>query len=163
MQDELNTGKFIVFKIADFLLALPIDDVLKVVKYSAVENRGLSAMGIVQLGKYAIRLLDLHLPALGSGDSPPQGNRPFLVITRGASGELCGIAVDEPPELMELPLESIQSLPPSDRHGKHALEWVSHIAVLAQDGVTTTIFLLDVKRVTNVAVTESYLPALKPS
>lgn len=157
MQDESNTGKFIVFKVADFLLALPIDEVLKVVKYASVANKNLSAMGVIQVGKHAIKLLDLHLPPLSSNDSP---HRPFLVIARGGSGELCGIAVDEPPNLVELPLELMRSLPPSDRYGKRALEWVSHVAVLPQDGGTATVFLLDLKRVTTAAATESYVTTL---
>jgi len=52
--------KFIVFKIADCLLGLPMSDVLKVVTCPPVENGGMKAMGLVQLGRHTIRVLDLH-------------------------------------------------------------------------------------------------------
>lgn len=160
MQDESKIGKFIVFKSADYLLALPISEVLKVVNYAAVENRGLKAMGVVQLGKHTIKVLDWHRSQLNSGDVV--GDRPFLVITRGSHGELCGLPVDEPPNLMELPLELMRNLPTSNRQAG-VLEWVSHAAVLSQDGVTTTIFLLDLRRVSNSSIQESYPPALRSS
>lgn len=160
MQHESTTGKFIVFKSGDYFLALPINEVLKVVNYAAVENRELRTMGVVQLGKHTIKLLDWHRSQLSSGDLAD--SQPFLVITRGVHGELCGIPVNEPPNLMELPLELMRNLPTSNSQSG-VLEWVSHAAVLSQDGVTTTIFLLDLKRVSNTAVQESYPPALRSS
>jgi hypothetical protein len=44
MHDESKVGKFIVFKITDYLLALPINDVLKVVNCSSAASRGLKTM-----------------------------------------------------------------------------------------------------------------------
>jgi purine-binding chemotaxis protein CheW len=163
MHDESKAGKLIVFKIADYLLALPISDVLKVINCSAVENRGLRTMGVIQLGPHTIRILDLHLPQLNSGGLPQlPGNQPFLVITRTPQGELYAIAVDEPPNLMEIPLEMMRSLPPSHRQSS-GLEMVSHAAVISQDEVTTTIFLLDVKRILNTAIKDSHPLSLRPS
>jgi purine-binding chemotaxis protein CheW len=170
MHDESKVGKFIVFKIADYLLALPIGDVLKVVNCSAATNRGLRTMGFVQLGRYMVRVLDLreqlgarqYLAPIDGLPSLPNDQR-FLVITRGREGELCGISVDAPPNLVDLPLEMIQSLPQSDRHGKGALAIVSHAAVVTHEEVTTTIFLLDMKRVPNTAMNDSLPLSLQPS
>jgi purine-binding chemotaxis protein CheW len=77
------------------------------------------------------------------------------VITRASGGELCGIPVDEPPNLVELPLAMMQRLPMSQIQGNALLEMVSHAAVLSQENVTTTIFLLDVKRVLNTSMNDS--------
>jgi chemotaxis signal transduction protein len=138
--------KFIVFKIADCLLGLPMSDVLKVVNCPSVDNGGMKAMGLVQLGRHTIRVLDLH-QQLGSKALPPSPkNQPFLVISRSLQGELVGISVDEPPNLMELPRESLRSIPHSERHSG-GLGLVSHAAVISQKEVTTTILLLDLKRV----------------
>jgi purine-binding chemotaxis protein CheW len=57
--------------------------------------------------------------------------------------------VDEPPNLVELPLDILRRLPKSQIQGNGVLEMVSHAAVLSQENVTTTIFLLDVKQVLN--------------
>lgn len=137
--DDSKVGKFIVLKIADYLLALPISNVLKVVNCSAVADKGLRTLGVVQIGHHMIKILDLHLPELSD-------NQPFLVITRNLEGELWGIGVDEPPNLLEFPLEMMRSLPSSERQGKGLLEMVSHAAILSEGEVTATIFLLDLNQ-----------------
>jgi purine-binding chemotaxis protein CheW len=168
MQDEIKVAKFIVFKIGEYLLALPISEVLKVVKCSTVANTGLRMMGLVQLGRHTIRVLELHQylnVETPNFTSLPSSNlaQPFLVITRDPQGELCGIGVEEAPDLIEIPLETMQSLPKPDRHSKGVLEIASHAAVLSQKDGTTTIFLLDLKRFLNNAVADSYPPALRPA
>jgi purine-binding chemotaxis protein CheW len=163
MHDESEVGKFIVFKIADYLMALPINEVLKVVNCSSITSRELRTMGVVQLGRHMIRILDWH-EELSSSNLPQSLDKyPFLVITQGREGELCGISVDEPPNLLELPLEMLRSLPNSERHSNPALTVASHVAVLSQEKVTTTIFLLDVKRIVNTLLNESYSLSLKPA
>ena len=146
MYNESTVEKFIVFKIADCFLALPMSDVLKVVNFPAVDRGGLRAMGIVQLGRHTIRLLDLHEQLNQKGLSHSPENQPFLVITRSSQGELLGISVEEPPNLMELPRESMRSLPQSDRHSD-GVQLISHAAVISQKEVTTTILLVDLQRI----------------
>lgn len=160
MHNESQVGKFIVFKVTDYLLALPIDDVLKVVNCSNLGNKGLLTMGVVQLGRHMVQVLNLQeklgatLPHSSGSLAELPGNSPFLVITHGQNGQFCGIPVYEPPNLVELPLQMMRSLPPSDRHSG-VFKMVSHVATLSDN--TTTIFLLDVKRLLNTAVNDSAL------
>ncbi len=159
MHDEIKAGKFIVFKIADYLLALPISDVLKVLNCSSQVNMELRTMGVVQLGRHLIRVLDLHqhfsyqrqnLPSLQVSDLPQKSaNKTFLVITQDQEGELCGISVDEPPEIVEIPHHMVRSLPKSDRYSKDVLNIVSHAAILSHEDVSKTIFILNLKQVPN--------------
>jgi purine-binding chemotaxis protein CheW len=162
MHDESKIGKFIVFRIADYLLALPIYDVLKVVDCSLISSSGLRTMGVVQLGQHMIRVLDLERQFNSNGLSELTENRPFLVIIRGPQGELCGIAVDRPPNLVEFPLELIQSLPKSN-YQSPAMELVSHAAVVSLEKATTTIFLLDTQRFLNATINDSPPLYLNPS
>jgi len=67
-----------------------------------------------------------------------------IVIARVLEGELCGIVVDEPPILMQLPEESIQPLPKSHPQSG-LLTFASHVAVLPQEP-RFTIFLLDLQQ-----------------
>jgi len=143
--NQLTTtvDKFIVFKIADYFLALPMSDVLKVVNFPVGSNLG--SMGLVQLGRHMIRVLDLHQQLGSSNISSLANNPPFLLIIRNPQGELCGIAVDDTPNLIELPLEMMYAVPQS--YGQSSImEIVSHTVVLSEEEVTTTIFLLDLKR-----------------
>jgi purine-binding chemotaxis protein CheW len=146
MHNESTLDKFIVFKVSDCHLALPMSDVLKVVNCPPMNSGGLRAMGLVQLGPHTIRVLDLHQQLSPKEQPQVPANQPFLVITRSPQGELFGIAVEQPPNLMELPRESLRSIPQSERQSG-AINLISHAAVISQKQVTTTIFLLDLKRV----------------
>jgi len=158
MYDDSKVGKFIVFKIADYHLALPMSDVIKVVNCSPMVSNGLQKMGVIQLGHHMIRVVDLHEQLSSGGSDHLPNDPPFLVIIRGSGGELCGIPVEKPPNLVELPLEMMRSFPKSDQYDKPALNLVSHAAVVSQENVTMTIFLLDVKQVLNSTVIPIHLP-----
>lgn len=162
MQDEPNIEKFIVFKIADNLFGLPISDVLKVVSCSLTDNRNLRTMGIIQLGRYMVKVFDFH-QALSSGDlTELPGEQSFLVITRNGDGELCGILVDEPPNLVDLPQESLRVIPQS-HHQSSLFGMVSHAAVVSDQEGTITILLLDMKRTVSNAIQNTNLLSLMPS
>jgi chemotaxis signal transduction protein len=155
MQDRSKAEKFITFNVADYCLALPIAEVLQVVKFPASEHPELSRMGLVQLGRHTIRMLDLHQQLrLDPRQSSPL---PFLLITHSPVRELSAIPVGEPPSLIEFPLESMQPLPQSNQQSG-MLAIASHVAVISQEGVTKTIFLVDINRILNAIV-----PALLPS
>ncbi|MUG99213.1 hypothetical protein F7734_45750 [Scytonema sp. UIC 10036] len=154
MNNETNTEKFIVFKVGDYLLALSINDVLKVINCSSLNSQRLTKMGLVQIGDRTIRLLDLHqqlnldnLPQLSSNES-------FLAIARDSEGELCGILIHEPPDLVELPPETIRPLPKSDIYGTAVPDIVSHVAVLSYKDTIKTIFLLNLKSTTSISNTD---------
>ncbi|MCG8365306.1 MAG: chemotaxis protein CheW [Pseudanabaenales cyanobacterium] len=142
---ESDGQRFIVFKVLDYCWALPIEAVLRVVNCSLDANRELIRMGVIQIGRHVIRALDLH-QRLSSGVLPQApGDSPFLVITRGSEGELCGIPVDAPPDLMEVSLEMIRSLPPSSPQGG-LLEIARGVVISSEEQNPKTIFLLDIKR-----------------
>ena len=163
MHDDSKVGKFIVFKVKDYFLALPIGDVLKVVNCPPISSSALRPMGVVQLGRHTIRVLNLHERSSVGGLPELPNNQSFLVITRDHEAELWGIVVNAPPNLLELPLEMMQSLPKSNGNGKLLLDIVSHAAVVSQDEGTMTVFLLDVTRLSNTANNDSYPLSLKPS
>ncbi|WP_051470127.1 chemotaxis protein CheW [Fischerella sp. PCC 9605] len=145
IHDESKLEKFIAFTVADYRLALPIKAVLKVVTCPPKTDRKLSKMGLIQVSRYMIRVLDLH-QHLGLEDLRQLPDQPFLVITPNSQGELCGIPVCEPPDLIELPLETIRQLPQSYRQSG-VLEIASHAIAISQQEITTTIFLLDMPQV----------------
>ncbi|MDF5728047.1 MAG: chemotaxis protein CheW [Rhizonema sp. PD38] len=177
MYDESKVEKFIVFKIAYYQIALLINDVLKVVNCSSIPNQEILTLGLAHIGRHTIRVLDLHDYLNGKIQNPislqiskqisnlSQKNTTegFLVIVRNLERQFCGILVDQPPDLLELPDEMMRSLPKSARQPKTLLDLVSHVAVVSRDGVTNTIFLLDVEQVLNLAINDSHSLALKES
>lgn len=145
MNNVAVVDKLIVFKIADYFLALPISNVLKVMNYPPGNNEDLKAVGIVHIGRRAIALWDLHQILAGSDRLGSDASRPFLLIAQVFQKELCAIPVEEPPNLVELPRNSLQVLPQSFHQDKMRY-LVSHVAVVPEGEKTFTIFLLDLNR-----------------
>jgi len=148
MTNQNQTQSVIVFKVLDYDLALPIEAVLKVVRRSALTaSRELNAMGLIQLGRHMLRIVDLHhrvtaMAAASLSDSPP-----FWVITRSPGGELLGLPVDQPPDLISVSPEQLRSLPPASPVSGSFENMASHVVVLPQTERTQTIILLDLARI----------------
>jgi len=165
MSDDALISKFIIFTITNYWLALPINQVIKIVNFDNKSNNELTKFGLVQLGRHTIKILDLRWHNLEiSGNLPtviPQ--QPFLLIIRDLQRELCGIVVDETPDLLELPHAIIKVVPQSNRPSNGILGMVSHVAVVSGENLTRTIFILDLNRVLNSNISDVNLPALNPS
>jgi chemotaxis signal transduction protein len=158
MPDNSNLEKFIVFRIGDCLMALPIADVLKVINCPVGDNNGLRSMGLVQLGRHTIRVFDWHEELNSNSLSNLTNRKSFLLIARTSYGELCAIVVDEPPNLVELPLDLMRSIPQSESRSS-VFKLVSYAAVVSHNEIATTIFLLDLMRLEDSV--DSYPLALK--
>jgi chemotaxis signal transduction protein len=146
MQGELKLEKFIVFRIAEYCLALSFDNVLRVIQYLPRQGEKLNALGLTQIGRHTIKILDIHQLLGGEPSSQASANPVFLVITHSSQGHLYGIPVYLPPDLIEIPSRLMNLLPPYDQ-SSHILSMASHTAVISQDEDETTVFLLDLKRV----------------
>ncbi|KAM3114656.1 chemotaxis protein CheW [Phormidesmis sp. 146-33] len=151
MQNESKAEKFIAFAVEDYDLALPIAEVLQVVRCPLSPDPKVGKMGLVQIGQHMVRVLDLH-QQLGAEPT----SRPFLLIAHSFPGEFCAIPVSEPPSCIEFLRENMQRLPQSSPLSG-VLAIASHALVIPQEETTTTILLLDIKRILNMTT-----PALAP-
>ncbi|EDX84493.1 CheW-like domain protein [Synechococcus sp. PCC 7335] len=160
--------KYITFKVEDYSFALPSEKVLKVVATPPPSQGGLVSMGLVQLAQYSIEILNLSellsLEALDQEDidnrvsddidkqdsdtylNNPTGaatqNPPFLIVLRDTDETLRGIAVHEPPDLVEISNHELNPLPPEKRLSK-ALRNISHISNCEVSGDRHTLLILD--------------------
>ena len=134
-------GKFITFEVANYWFALPMEAVLKIVNCPPPSQGGTVGIGLVQLGSHTVRLLNLHQEFGHSTEALPQ-QAAFLIVVRNFQKELWGIALDTPPDLIELPLNTFKPValePPFD----HKSNWISHMAIIAEKDITHTLLLLD--------------------
>lgn len=155
-----ETRKYITFKLADYLFALPSEDILKIVATPPPSQGGMVSMGLVQLEQYSIQTLDLpkllgikqqpepkhqassddlsNLTEAGSTENPP-----FLMVLQNEVGNLWGIAVDEPPDLMDVPNYALKAVP-AEKRLTRTLRWVSHIVTYDLSGDRHTLLILDI-------------------
>ena len=136
--------KFITFKVADYWFSLPIAAVLKIVNCPPPEKGGIITLGVVQLGSHTIQLLDLYSMFDLDADAKTPNQLSFLLVLRNTQKKLWGIALDTPPDLIELPLSNFQAVP-QNKYFATKRQWVSHIAVVSEQGINCTLLLLNLK------------------
>ncbi|MDV3348964.1 chemotaxis protein CheW [Leptothoe sp. LEGE 181152] len=139
--------RFITFDVGGYWFALPMMSILKIVNCPPPTQGGTVGIGLVQLGSHTVRLLNLHREVGKTAEASPD-HAPFLVVVRTPQKELWGIALDEPPDLIELPLTLFKPVslePPFD----HKTNWISHMAIVSEKDKDSdrTLLLLDVHAV----------------
>ncbi|MDZ8055599.1 MAG: chemotaxis protein CheW [Aulosira sp. ZfuVER01] len=138
--------KYIIFKVYTYILALPIDSVFKVVTCPVELSQTLREAKLAQMGQRTVMLVNLHShlnPNYNHQENDHSGR--FLIIAQGSAGELYGIQVDAPPNMLSISETSIQPVPQSF-HNIGLPTWVSRIAILNQKSEPTTILMLDINQ-----------------
>lgn len=146
---DKNTSKivkFLTFKVADYWFALPMRAIQKIVNCPPPDNGGIVSLGMVQLGSHTVQLLDLQSVFGLDATSTTPGQTPFLLVLRSIENKLWGIALESPPDLLELPLSSFQPVS-ADRRFVPKKQWISHIAILSEQKIDRTLLFLDLNSV----------------
>ena len=145
MENKTSTIiKLVTFKIADYWMALPMKAILKIVNCPSPNQGGITPLGIVQLGSHTIHLLDLNsVFCFDTYATSPQSPQ-FLLVLCGIQNRLWGIALESPPDLIELPISEFQAISTDSRFASKK-RWISHVAVLAEQEISRTLLLLDLK------------------
>jgi chemotaxis signal transduction protein len=149
-KEQAESIKVVVFTIAGYRLALPMESVLRVVNCPPELLDSQAALELVNMGQLAIAVLNLQSHLRLQHTHQPQSSGHFLIVAK-AGDELCAVRVDTPPDLMELTPSMIRQLPAPYRQG-HPLTIASQVAVLPQGKATLAIFLLNLKHALEVVV-----------
>jgi chemotaxis signal transduction protein len=155
IDNSANLARYIVFSISAYRFALPVEQVLRIIRRPAPTNSQLHEIGLLQIDRYVIKILDLHQSfQAGATDSLPE--RSLLIITHNFQGHLYGIPVCTPPDLVEFPPALVQSLPEPNSHSSLP-ERISYAVATFQSTAALPIFLLDLQRVLTIEIPESRL------
>ena len=138
--------KLVVFRIGKLTLSLPVEQVTKVTRYTAIHGSGLSYVNLAHLGNQEVTIIDLHHKLFKISQDELSSEKGYFIITSNTAGDSLGIRVLQTPTLLDVPFSRIRILPVSYRHAD-TLEIASHVGVIPQDDETVqTIFILDVDR-----------------
>ena len=149
---ETNTNitssllKLLVFEMGILTLALPVEQVQKVIKRTDVHGSGLSYVNLSHLGEQEIAIVDLHRKLFRVSQTDNSSNSGYFIITKNIIGEPLGIAIAQTPTLIDIPLSQVRTLPDSYRRAD-TLEIASHVAVISREnGTSLTVFILDLEQ-----------------
>jgi chemotaxis signal transduction protein len=145
VNSDSPVAKYIVFSVAAYRFALPVEQVLRVIRRPASTHGQFNEIGLLQIDRYIIKILDLYQSfQTGATDSLQQ--RSLLVITHDFQGHLYGIPVCAPPDLVELPPSVVQPLPEPNSYSSLP-ERISYAVATSSSTTALPIFLLDLQRV----------------
>jgi purine-binding chemotaxis protein CheW len=134
--------RVITFMIANQVLALPMNAIVKVVSCPPQMISSTNSIELFHFGQRAITVLNLHKHF---AQTLEVASGKFLVVTQMKQKELYAFLVDTPPDLIDLPVSTIRQIPESYRHG-HALSIASCVAVLPQEEGSTSIFIIEIEQ-----------------
>lgn len=147
-----ETCKAIIMTIAGHLLAIPVSTVFKIIRSSLCNSSNVGTNKLVHLEEQTLPIINLHdllanIKPSNNLEHQSQSlstNEKFLVLAKSNQGNLSAIVVDEPPTLMDLPLENTYLLPSNEQSNIKNI--ASHIAVVPFERSNITIFLLDIEQ-----------------
>ncbi len=147
-KNALTHRKLIVFPVGELRLAVPMDNISRVINRPKVYSSGLNAVGVTTVGDRELTIVDLHQQLFGTPGAFNPERPGYLVLTPSPTGELMGIPTPETPRLLDIPLEQIRELPESYRQADTL--WVaSHMirTAMTEGGELQSIFMLDMAAV----------------
>lgn len=126
--------RVIVFAIREYMFALPIEAVLKIVPCPPLNSPIKNGIGMVDWEAQTVTIIDLYQKfvnsALKESESESLFDPRFLILTKTDREELCGFVIEKSPTLIDIPLNDIRSVPLSYRQVAE-LSFVSHMAILS--------------------------------
>lgn len=138
--------KLLMFEVSKLTLALPIEQIKKVVKYTSVHGSGLSHINLAHLDDREVTIVDLAQKLFKHTQIDRDDFDGYFIITKDILGESIGILVSKMPTLIDISLSKIRLLPNSYRHSD-TLEIASHVTVISpKNKPSVTIFILDLDR-----------------
>jgi chemotaxis signal transduction protein len=144
-------AKYIVLSIAAYRFALPVEQVLRIIRRPVSTNSQFNQIGLLQIDRYVIKILDLHQSFQAGATGLDSQERSLLVITHNFQGHLYGIPVCTPPDLVEFSPALVQPLP--EPHSYSSLpERISYAVATLQATAALPIFLLDLQRVLTMEI-----------
>lgn len=168
-----ETTQYITFDLSNYRFAIPSHNIVKIVATPPANQGGLVSLGLVQLGPYSIQIIDiealLSLNSAADKDNPrpsatssrslekrkktddelSEENPSFLVVLQNALQEdLWGVALTEPPDLIEVPDYALKPVPAQKRLGR-SLRWVSHIVNYDLNSERHSLLVLDLSPILN--------------
>lgn len=130
LEDSL---RIIVFNVSQYMFALPVGAVQKIIICPPTIDGISEGIGIVNLGSFTATVLDLRYKFVKDIDREtlPTLQRRFLILIDTKEGDPCGIIVPRPPIIKDIPLSAIVPVPRSYRQVKQ-LNFTSHMVVLSE-------------------------------
>ncbi len=152
----MTTFKVIILPIANYLFAVPMNTVLQVRRCPPELRHSPVDAELIHLENRPVLVLNLQARLASSPPSPQltgttsknkvTTSDPFLVLTQSRAGELCGLRVDRLPDMLDIPANTVQTLPEAYRQN-NLQGLAKYVAILPREDKRLVVYLLDLDQV----------------
>ncbi len=148
----MTTFKVIILPIANYLFAVPMNMVLQVRRCPPELRHSPVDAELIHLENRPVLVLNLQARLAPSPQSPQltgttlqnkvTTSDQFLVLTQSRAGELCGLRVDRLPDMLDIPANTVQTLPEAYRQN-NLQGLAKYVAILPREEKRLVVYLLD--------------------
>lgn len=129
LNSDVELLKVLAFEMANYVFALPISLIFKVIDCPLITSTSDSNLGIADFEGQTVTVVNLAQKLSSQNVTNPSYQKRFLILSKTRHGELCGIPIERPPSLIELPKNNIRPLPLSARQIK-PLSIANHVITM---------------------------------
>ena len=123
---EQNVTSAMVFRVLNYYFALPLEAIIKIITCPAITSPIRDGLGLVEWDRQTITAIDLADIQIDRTEfTANETSHRFLILTQTTSAQLCGFLIEQSPTLINIPWDSIRSVPLSYRQ-------VADISVIKQ-------------------------------
>ena len=112
-----NATSAIVFRVLNYYFALPLEAIIKIITCPAITSPIRNGLGLIEWDRQTITVVDLadKLQIDRTEFTANETSHRFLILTQTTSAQLCGFLIEQSPIMMNIPWDSIRSVPLSYR------------------------------------------------
>ncbi len=139
------TTKLLIFSVGKLYVAVPLDEVIKVIRTPEIFQSGEKTLGMSHFEGSEVLVVDLHREIMG-GSLP--SNR-YLIVMQGEVEDLFGIPVSGLPIMKDVLLKNVHSIT-NEYRDRDTLGVASHMVQLPINNEVQTIFLLSSEKLLTI-------------
>lgn len=144
MEISQTKKRFVVLKARDYLLAVSLETVIKVITCPTHLRKTLYESGLAQIGQRTLAILNPY-QALNLDRGRDESFGKFLLIVKNDRDDLYGIPLGEPPNIIDIETDQIQAA--TELHfPSQWLSWIDKVAVLPDADASVVILIFDINR-----------------
>jgi chemotaxis signal transduction protein len=142
---ERATTKLLIYSVGKLYVAVPLDEVIKVIRTPEIFQSGEKTLGMAYFEGSEVLVVDLHREIFGN--STPSSR--YLIVMRGEAQDLYGIPVSGLPIMKDVLLKNVHPIT-SEYRDRDTLGVASHMVQIPIAKEVQTIFLLSSEKLLKI-------------
>ena len=142
---EKATTKLLIYSVGKLYVAVPLDEVVKVIRAPEIFQSGEKTLGMSYFEGSEVLVVDLYHEIFGGSGSASR----YMIVMRGEAQEFYGVPVSGLPIMKDVLLKNVHPIPREYRD-RDTLGVASHMVQILIEKEVQTIFLLSSEKLLTI-------------